>query len=110
MKTCGIIAEYNPFHYGHAYQIKQTREKTNADIIIAVMSGNFVQRGEPAIIDKWKRAKAAIENGVDVVIELPYIYATQAGSQFAHGAVTILKCANVDYISFGSECGNLENL
>ena len=110
MKVCGIIAEYNPFHNGHRYQIEQARKLSGCDMVIAVMSGNFVQRGEPAIIDKWKRAKAAIENGVDLVIELPYFYATQSASKFAYGAVELLKIAKVDYISFGSECANLENL
>lgn len=110
MKTCGIVAEYNPFHNGHAYQIQQARMKSNADTIIVVMSGNFVQRGEPAIIDKWKRSEAAVLNGADVVVELPYFYATQAANQFAKGAIEILKLAHVDAISFGSECGNLENL
>ena len=110
MKVCGITAEYNPFHNGHRYQIEKTKEKTGADVILAVMSGNFVQRGEPAVIDKWERAKAAVLNGVDVVIELPNIYALQAASRFAHGSVTLLKAAQVDCISFGSECGNLENL
>lgn len=110
MITCGIISEYNPFHNGHRYQIEQARKKTNADVMIAVMSSHFMQRGEPAIVDKWKRAEEAIHNGIDVVIELPYIYATQAASQFAKGGVDILKLCDVDYISFGSECGNLENL
>ena len=110
MKVCGIIAEYNPFHNGHRYQIEQARKLSGCDMVIAVMSGNFVQRGEPAIIDKWKRAKAAVENGVDLVIELPYFYATQSASKFAYGAVELLKIAKVDYISFGSECANLENL
>ena len=110
MKVCGIIAEYNPFHNGHRYQIEQARKQSGCDMVIAVMSGNFVQRGEPAIIDKWKRAKVAIENGVDLVIELPYFYATQSASKFAYGAVELLKIAKVDYISFGSECANLANL
>lgn len=110
MKICGIVAEYNPFHNGHKYQIEQARKKSGCDLVIAVMSGNFTQRGEPAIVDKYSRAKTAVENGVDVVIELPYFYATQSASHFAKGAVDILKKANVDYISFGSECGNLENL
>lgn len=110
MKVCGIIAEYNPFHNGHRYQIEQARKQSGCDMVIAVMSGNFVQRGEPAIIDKWKRAKVAIENGADLVIELPYFYATQSASKFAYGAVELLKIAKVDYISFGSECANLENL
>ena len=110
MKVCGIIAEYNPFHNGHRYQIEQARKQSGCDMVIAVMSGNFVQRGEPAIIDKWKRAKVAIENGIDLVIELPYFYATQSASKFAYGAVELLKMAKVDYISFGSECANLANL
>lgn len=110
MKTCGIIAEYNPFHNGHCYQIQQARKLTNCDCLIVVMSGNFVQRGEPAVVDKWKRAKAAVQNGADLVIELPFLYVMQSASSFAHGAVSLLKRANVDAISFGSECGNLENL
>ncbi len=110
MKICGIVAEYNPFHNGHKYQIEETRKKTNCDVVIAFMSGNFVQRGEPAIIDKFERAKAAIANGVDVVIELPFHYATQSANYFAYGAIELMKLAHVDYISFGSECANLENL
>ena len=110
MKTCGIICEYNPFHNGHQYQIEQAGKKTNADVMIAIMSSHFMQRGEPAFIDKWKRAEAAVKNGIDVVIELPYICATQAAHQFAQGGVDLLKLADVDYISFGSECGNIENL
>ncbi len=110
MKTCGIVAEYNPFHNGHQYHLQQTRMQSGTDLIIVVMSGNFVQRGEAAILDKWKRAACAVQNGADVVIELPYLYSTQAATQFAHGAVSLLKTAGVDCISFGSECGNLENL
>jgi predicted nucleotidyltransferase len=110
MRTCGIISEYNPFHNGHAYQIQKARELSGADCILAVMSGNFVQRGEPAIVDKWKRAEAAVRNGADVVIELPYFYATQSASRFAQGGVEALKIAGADAICFGSECGNLENL
>ncbi|MBR4162133.1 MAG: nucleotidyltransferase family protein [Solobacterium sp.] len=110
MKTCGIVAEYNPFHNGHRYHLQQAKIKSEADLMIVVMSGNFVQRGEPAILDKWKRASCAVQNGADIVIELPYLYSTQAASQFAHGAVSLLKTAGVDFISFGSECGNLENL
>ena len=110
MRTCGIIAEYNPFHNGHMYQIAEARKKSGCECVVAVMSGNFVQRGEPAVTDKWKRAECAVRNGVDVVIELPYVYAVQAASGFAHGGVALLKKADVDYISFGSECGNEENL
>ena len=110
MKTCGIIAEYNPLHNGHIYQIEEARKKSGADLMIAVMSGNFVQRGEPAVLDKFTRAEAAVRNGIDVVIELPYLYSTQSASHFAAGGVELLKLAGVDCISFGSECGNLENL
>ncbi len=110
MKTCGIVAEYNPFHNGHKYQIEQAKKQSQADVMIAVMSGNFVQRGEPAVIDKWARSEYALRNGIDVVIELPYVYATQSASRFAQGATDLLKLAGVDCISFGSECGNLENL
>ncbi len=110
MKICGITAEYNPLHNGHLYHIEKARALSGCDVLIAVMSGNFVQRGEPAVIDKWERASAAVKNGIDAVIELPYTYATQSASVFAHGAVSILKKAGVDSICFGSECGNLENL
>lgn len=110
MKTCGIVAEYNPFHNGHIHQIQETKKQKDIDVFIAVMSGNFVQRGEPALLHKRRRAQIAVENGIDVVIELPYIYATQSANQFAQGAISLLKLASVDYISFGSECGNLENL
>ena len=110
MKACGITAEYNPFHKGHQYHIEETRKKTGCDAVIAVMSGNFTQRGEPAVIDKWTRAEAAVRGGADIVLELPYIYAVQSASRFAEGAVGILKKAGVSCISFGSECGNLENL
>ncbi|MBQ6532342.1 MAG: nucleotidyltransferase family protein [Solobacterium sp.] len=110
MKACGIIAEYNPFHEGHMHHIDETRRNTGADCIIAVMSGNFVQRGEPAAMDKWTRAETAVRNGVDLVIELPYLYATQSASQFARGGVRLLALAGCDAMSFGSECGNLENL
>ena len=108
--TVGITAEYNPFHNGHAYQIQFIRNTYHPDYIIAVMSGNFVQRGEPACIDKFTRAKAACRNGIDVVLELPYAYAVQSATQFAHGALSILKIAEVNAICFGSECNNLENL
>ena len=110
MKSCGIIVEYNPFHKGHEIHINQARTKSNCDVLIAVMSGNYVQRGEPAIIDKFTRATSAIQNGVDLVLELPYIYSTQSASKFAYGAVSVLKLAQVDSICFGSESNNLEEL
>lgn len=110
MKVCGIAAEYNPFHNGHKYHIEETRKLTGCDVILAVMSGDFVQRGEPAVADKVRRAVTAVQNGVDIVIALPYIYSTQSATWFAHGTVSLMKLAGVDYISFGSECANLENL
>ncbi len=110
MKICGIAAEYNPFHTGHAYHIDQARKHSGCDVILAVMSGDFVQRGEPAVLDKVTRAVTAVENGCDVVISLPYIYSTQSASWFAHGAVSLMKLAGVSHIAFGSECANLDNL
>ena len=110
MKACGIIAEYNPFHKGHIYQIEETKKKTGCDVMIAVMSGHFTQRGEPAVIDKWSRAEYAVRGGIDLVLELPYIHAVQSASHFARGGVSVLKKAGISYLSFGSECGNLENL
>ncbi len=102
MKICGIVAEYNPFHNGHKYQIEEIKNKTKSDIIIAVMSGNFIERGLPASFDKWARTKMALENGVDIVIELPTLYATSSAEYFANGAVNILDKLNcVDFISFG---------
>ena len=110
MIVCGITAEYNPFHRGHEYQIAETRRICAPDVMIAVMSGNTVQRGEPAVLDKWTRAEAAVRNGIDLVLELPYIHAVQSAGPFSHGALNILKHAGVTHISFGSECGNLANL
>lgn len=110
MKVTGIICEYNPFHNGHIHHIKKAREITNCDILVCVMSPNFVQRGEPAIIDKWERAKTAVENGVDIVFELPFIFATQSAAFFAKGAIDCLKLAKVDTIVFGSESNNIKIL
>lgn len=105
MKACGIVAEYNPFHKGHAYQIKKIKKESDAEVIIAVMSGNFLQRGEPAIVDKWTRSAMAVHSGVDLVVELPVIWSTQPADLFAKGAINILKDLNIDYLSFGSEKG-----
>lgn len=110
MKTVGIIAEYNPFHNGHQYQLKQARRLTGADYCIVVMSGNFVQRGEPAIFDKYARTKAALSCGADLVIELPVCYATSSAEGFACGAVALLDHLGCDYLCFGSECGSVEDL
>lgn len=111
MKTCGIIAEYNPFHNGHKFQIEETKKRYGATHIVAVMSGNFTQRGDVAIYDKYKRAEIALKNGVDLVIELPVAYALASAEQFALGAVSVLDSLGcVDMLSFGSECGDIELL
>ena len=107
MKACGIITEYNPLHNGHIHHIKEARRISGCDVLIAVMSGNFVQRGEPAICDKWTRAKEAIAQGCDLIIELPLPYAIQSAQQFAYGAVETLKLAQVEDLVFGSETNDL---
>ncbi|WP_416826954.1 nucleotidyltransferase [Ectobacillus polymachus] len=107
MKAVGIVVEYNPFHNGHAYHVQMAKQLTGADVIVAVMSGSFLQRGEPAIVSKWSRTKMALENGVDLIIELPYAFSTQQASIFASGAVSILEQLGVHYICFGSENGNI---
>lgn len=103
MKAVGVIVEYNPFHLGHGYHLKQAKEKSGADVVVAVMSGNWVQRGEPAIIDKWQRAKAALENGCDLVVELPLHYALQSADYFAKGGVKLLNALKVSTIAFGTD-------
>ena len=111
MKTVGIIAEYNPFHTGHAYHIEESRRKTNTDGVLVVMSGNFVQRGAPAIADKYTRAHSAILGGADLVLELPTVYATQSAEIFSTGAVSTLdKTGIIDNLCFGSEEENIELL
>lgn len=108
MKACGVIAEYNPFHNGHAYQLAQARQKTGADAIVVVMSGNYVQRGEIAIADKWQRAQMALDHGADLVIELPFAVACQPADRFATGAMQILATLNCTYLAFGVEQDNFD--
>lgn len=111
MTAAGIIAEYNPFHSGHLYQIEETRRRTGADYIVIVMSGNFVQRGEPAIFEKSQRAQMALMCGADLVLELPAPFATGSAEDFASGAVSLLnRLGAVQVLSFGSECGRLSTL
>ncbi len=111
MKITGIIAEYNPFHNGHLYQIRKAKEITGADYIIVVMSGNHMQRGTPALIDKYSRAKMALSGGADMVIELPTCYATASAEYFAMGAISILnQLGCVDSVCFGSESGDITML
>lgn len=110
MKACGIIVEYNPFHNGHKYHLEKAKELGKADLVIAIMSGNFLQRGEPAILNKWLRAKMALLNGVDMVIELPSFYSTESAEFFAKGSIKILDKLKVNSIVFGSEFGEIEKL
>jgi len=111
MKVLGLVVEYNPFHNGHLYHLEQSKKQTGADYTICVMSSSFVQRGEPAIVNKWARARMAICAGVDLVIELPVIYALSSAESFAFGAVKILDSLGiVDCICFGSENGSIEEL
>lgn len=100
-KLC-IISEYNPFHFGHLYHLNESISKTNADCKIAIISGNFVQRGEPSIINKWEKAKVALAAGFDLVIELPTLYAISSAENFANGAIKIASQIRSDYISFGT--------
>ncbi|MDW0115834.1 nucleotidyltransferase [Sporosarcina thermotolerans] len=108
MKATGVVVEYNPLHNGHVYHAQQAKAATNADLIIAVMSGNFLQRGEPAFIDKWARTKMALASGVDIVFELPYRFATGHATVFAHGAISLLDAAGCTAFCFGSEDGDIE--
>lgn len=110
MTIAAIIAEYNPFHNGHEYMIKKVKEETGADYVIAVMSGDFTQRGIPGITDKHTRAKMAVSCGVDAVFELPVRFATASAELFATGAVSLFSALScVDYLAFGSECGDLSD-
>ena len=109
--TAAIIAEYNPFHKGHAYQIAKTREITGADHFVVIMSGDYVQRGKPAIMDKYLRTRMALEGGADLVFELPLRWASASAADFAFGGCSILdRLGCIDYLSFGSEAGTLDRL
>ena len=110
MKVCAVVCEYNPFHYGHLKQIEYVKNTLNADKIICVMSGNFTQRGEPAVMDKFTRAKHAIIAGADMVIELPTVFATANAELFSKGAIKIIDSLGiVDSICFGVESGEKED-
>lgn len=111
MKTAAIIAEYNPFHNGHAYHIQETRRQTGADYIVAIMSGDYVQRGAPALFDKYRRTQMALLGGADLVFELPVRYALSSAEGFAEGGASLADALqSIDYLSFGSECGSLSEL
>lgn len=111
MKAVGIIAEYNPLHNGHIYHIEESKKLAGKDAVVVAMSGNFVQHGEPAILDKWERTRLAIENGADVVIEIPAVFCAGNSMQYANAGVKILESLGiVEDIAFGSESGNVEEL
>ena len=110
MKILGIIAEYNPFHKGHEYQIKKAKEISGADYIIAIMSGNYVQRGAPAIFDKSIRTKMALNAGIDAVFEIPALFSTASANDFAGYGISLLKILGADFISFGAENDNYKLL
>lgn len=103
MKAVGLVTEYNPLHNGHLYHLATAKQLVNADVVVAVMSGNFTQRAEPAILDKWHRTKAALLAGVDLVVELPVQFAVQPAHLFAHGAITLLDSLQVTDFVFGAE-------
>lgn len=111
MKAFGVVAEFNPFHGGHKYVIEQGRILTGCDVCVCVMSGNFVQRGGPAVFSKWERAEEAVRGGADLVIELPVIYASSSAEIFAEGAVrTLFGTGGLSHLVFGSESGDTERL
>ncbi|MGI6028761.1 MAG: nucleotidyltransferase family protein [Candidatus Heteroscillospira sp.] len=111
MKAVGVIAEYNPFHLGHAYHLERTREACPGRPVVAVMSGDYVQRGEAAVYNKHERARAAVLSGADLVLELPLPWALSSAEGFARGAVGLLEALGVvDRLSFGSECGDMDKL
>lgn len=108
-KLC-IISEYNPFHFGHLYHLNESISQTDTDFKVAIISGNFVQRGEPSIINKWEKAKVALSAGFDLVLELPTLYAISSAENFANGSIKIANQIGSNYISFGTESGDLEKL
>ncbi|MCI7619960.1 MAG: nucleotidyltransferase [Firmicutes bacterium] len=110
LKAVGIIAEYNPFHNGHKHHLEQTLTESGADVCVAVISGNFTQRGEIALLDKWTRAEMAVRNGVNLVVEMPTLYACSNAGYFAEAGVEILEALGAEDICFGSESGNTEEL
>lgn len=110
MKAVGLVTEYNPFHNGHLYHLNKAMEITEADISVAVMSGDFVQRGEPAVLDKYTRTSMALNSGVNLVVELPVNYAVSSAESFATGALKVLDHIKADSIAFGSESGDIEGL
>jgi len=111
LNVLGLVVEYNPFHNGHLHHLNASKSLVNSDYVVAVMSGNFVQRGEPAIIDKFSRAEIALKMGIDIVFELPFVYTIQDASGFANGAIGVLERTGVvSDLVFGSESADIEGL
>lgn len=110
MKSVGIICEYNPFHNGHLYHLNKVKEMFPDHTVILVLSGNFTERGDTSIIDKWSKTDIALHHGVDLVIELPFVFASQSADLFAKGSIEILNYLNVQYLVFGSESNDIEKL
>ena len=110
MVTIGVIAEYNPFHNGHSYHIKKIKEMYPDSLIIGVVSSCFCQRGEISVLNKWDKCDIALSEGIDIVIELPFVYSTQSADKFAYGALKLLNHMGVKKIIFGSECNDVEKL
>ena len=110
MKIIGVIAEYNPFHLGHVYQIKKIRELYPNSLIIAIISTNFTERGEISVLNKWDKTQICLNNDIDLVIELPTLYATQSADMFAYGALKILNDLHIDTLVFGSETDDISEL
>lgn len=111
MKVLGIVGEYNPFHNGHAYHLEKSKKLSNADAVVCVITGNFVQRGNTSLVDKWTKTEMALLNGADLIIELPTVYSVSSAENFAEGSMKLLNSLGVvDTISFGSECGDILTL
>lgn len=110
MISVGLIAEFNPFHNGHKYIIEKIKERFEDSIIIVIMSGNFTQRGDSSLINKWDKTKVALKNNIDLVVELPSEFTVQGADDFAYASIKILKELNVNYLVFGSESNDLEKL
>lgn len=110
MRVVGIVAEYNPFHYGHLYQIRKVKEMYPDSIIIAIISTNYTQRGGFSLINKWDKTRICLKYGIDMVVELPTLYTTQGADMFAYGAISILNMLHIDTLVFGMECDDVEYL
>ena len=110
-KVLGIIAEYNPLHNGHVYHIQSSKARTESEYVVAILTGNFTQRGNTSVFNKWEKTKMALNNGIDLVIELPTLYSISSAENFSDGAIKILDALGfVDYLSFGMEASDLTNM